>query len=70
MAIQVQILDVEGMSCAHCEARVKKAAGGLPGVSRVEVELKTGKVTVEFDPGVVGIAEIKSAIEDQGYEVK
>lgn len=69
MAIQVDILNVKGMSCGHCEARVKKAAGGLGGVSRVDVELKTGKVTVEFDPSVVGVGEIKEAIRDQGYDV-
>ncbi len=70
MAVQVDILNVKGMSCGHCEARVKKAAGSLGGVSRVDVELKTGKVTVEFDPGVIGIGEIKEAIRDQGYEVE
>jgi copper chaperone len=70
MAKQVEVLSVEGMSCSHCEARVKKAAGALSGVSAVSVDLKGKKVTVEFDPGVVSVPAIKAAIEDQGYEVK
>jgi copper chaperone len=64
------ILDVKGMSCSHCEHSVKTAVGSLAGVSDVKVELKTGKVTVEFDPAKVDIKTIQDAIDDQGYEVK
>lgn len=64
------ILDVKGMSCSHCEHSVKTAVGSLVGVSDVNVELKTGKVTVEFDPAKVDIKTIQDTIEDQGYEVK
>lgn len=70
MAIQITILEVDGMSCSHCEARVKKVAGALNGVSNVSVDLKGKKVTVEYDPGLVSIGDISNAIEEQGYEVK
>lgn len=62
-------LDVRGMSCGHCEHSVKTAVGSLPGVSSVQVELKTGKVTVEYDPDQVNLKVIKATIEDQGYDV-
>ena len=64
------ILDVTGMSCSHCENSVKTSVGSLTGVSEVKVELKTGKVTVEYDPAKVDIKTIQDTIEDQGYEVK
>ncbi len=64
------ILDVKGMSCGHCEHSVKTSVGSLTGVSEVKVELKTGKVTVEYDPAKVDIKTIQDTIEDQGYEVK
>ena len=64
------ILDVKGMSCSHCEHSVKTSVGSLTGVSEVKVELKTGKVTVEYDPAKVDIKTIQDTIEDQGYEVK
>jgi len=64
------ILDVTGMSCSHCEHSVKTSVGSLTGVSDVKVELKTGKVTVEFDPAKVDIKTIQDTIEEQGYEVK
>lgn len=64
------ILDVSGMSCGHCEHSVKSSVGSLAGVNDVKVELKTGKVTVEYDPAKVDIKTIQDTIEDQGYEVK
>lgn len=64
------ILDVKGMSCSHCEHSVKTSVGSLTGVSDVKVELKTGKVNVEYDPAKVDIKTIEDTIEDQGYEVK
>lgn len=64
------VLDVKGMSCGHCEHSVKTSVGSLVGVSDVKVELKTGKVTVEYDPGKVDLKTIADTIEDQGYEVK
>jgi len=70
MSIQVIVLDVEGMSCSHCENSVKKAVGGLDGVETVNVDLKSKKVSVEYDADKVKIDTIKDTIEDQGYEVK
>jgi copper chaperone len=70
MAKEVKILNVEGMSCSHCENAVKKAVGGLTGVDGVSVDLKGKKVTVEFDSDKVNLGAIKEAIEDQGYDVK
>ena len=63
------ILDVKGMSCSHCEHSVKTSVGSLAGVSDVKVELKKGKVTVEYDAAKVNIKTIQDAIEGQGYEV-
>ena len=70
MAIQQNVLNVEGMSCSHCENRVKKAVSALDGVKNVAVDLAGKTVTVEFDPGKVTVAAIGEAIEDQGYDVK
>lgn len=63
------VLDVKGMSCGHCENSVKTSVKALTGVSEVKVELKTGKVTVEYDAGQVDLKTIQDTIKDQGYEV-
>lgn len=70
MAKETKTLNVEGMSCSHCENAVKKSVGALNGVSSVAVDLKGKKVTVEFDPEKVTVNTIKDTIEDQGYDVK
>jgi copper chaperone CopZ len=40
---------VTGMTCGHCVSSVTEEVGGLPGVSDVQVELESGRVTVTSD---------------------
>jgi copper chaperone len=63
-------LNVAGMSCEHCVKAVTGAANGLPGVSNVSVDLAGGTVSLEYDPAVTPLAQIKAEIEDQGYDVE
>lgn len=70
MTNETKTLNVEGMSCSHCENAVKKSVGALNGVGSVSVDLKGNKVTVEYDSERVNLETIKETIEDQGYEVK
>jgi copper chaperone len=63
------VLNVNGMSCSHCENAVKKAVGSLEGVSSVSVNLSGKTVTVDFDEAKVTLDQIKYEIDDQGYEV-
>jgi copper chaperone len=63
------ILNVNGMSCSHCENAVKKAVGNLDGVSNVSVDLEGKTVTVDYDESKVTLDNIKFEIDDQGYEV-
>jgi len=57
------------MSCNHCVNAVKSAVSAL-GVDDVDVELKSGNVTVSYDPGKVTEEAIKKAIEEEGYTVE
>lgn len=62
-------LDVKGMTCGHCKMAVTNALKELDGVQNVDVDLDTGKVDVTFEDGKVSDAQMKEAIEDQGYDV-
>ena len=56
---------IEGMMCAHCQARVEQALNALPGVAaRVDLQAKTATVT-----GTADDAALKKAVEDAGYQV-
>jgi copper chaperone len=63
------VLKTPGISCSHCEAAIKKAVGALPGAGQVKVDLASKLVTVDYDGRAVNPADIRAAIEDQGYEV-
>ena len=67
--MNTKILEVQGMTCGHCESAVKGALQELSGVEKVDVHLDTGKVEVTFKEGTVTEAEMKEAIEEQGYDV-
>jgi Cu+-exporting ATPase len=60
-------MKIEGMSCAHCQARVEKALNEIPGVSaQVDLEKKTANVTLTED---LEDQVLITAVEDAGYEV-
>jgi copper chaperone len=60
-------LEVKGMSCGHCVNSVEGAVRKLG--AEAAVDLPNGKVSVTFDDSKIGLAAIKEAIEDQGYDV-
>ena len=58
-------IGIQGMSCGHCVASVKRALGQLEGVEVQEV--KVGSATVSYDPSAVTPERITQAIADEGY---
>lgn len=62
-------LNVEGMSCSHCEKAVKDAVGELAGVANVDVSLAEKTVVVEYDPKKVSPDKFKIAIEEEDFKV-
>ena len=69
MGEQNSVIKVAGMCCNHCATSIKQAVEGLAGVTKAEVDLAEKSVAVDYDDAVVQIESIKSAIEDQGYDV-
>lgn len=61
------IIKVDGMSCQHCVARLKKAIDNLKGIINSDVQI--GLVRVSFDESKVRGDEIEKAITDAGYRV-
>lgn len=59
---------VAGMTCGHCVNAVQEEVGRLDGVSQVAVDLEAGKVTVTSSRPVSD-AEVRSAVEEAGYEL-
>ena len=59
---------VRGMSCNGCVASVTRVLQAVPGVERATLDLDRGSAEVVFDPARTGIAALKLAVEDAGYE--
>lgn len=61
-------IEIKGMMCGHCEARVKKCLEALPQVDSAEVSHESGNAIVTLNENVDdGI--LKKAVEEQDYEV-
>ncbi len=69
MSVTISKLNVEGMSCSHCERAIVNALGELNGVSNTVVDLKEKTVTVQYDTDVIKEARLIEEIEDVGYDV-
>jgi cation-transporting ATPase V/Cu+-exporting ATPase len=64
---EVVELDVSGMTCGSCAARVQRALGRQPGVSEALVNYATGRATVELEPGTVDPDQLVAAVAKAGY---
>ena len=59
------VINIEGMMCGHCTARVEKALKAVPGVETVTVDLKPGRATVT---GSAEVAVLVKTVQEAGYK--
>lgn len=61
-----QTYTVTGMTCGHCVSSVTEEVTAIPGVSDVQVDLESGRLTVSAaEP--VDEAQVRAAVEEAGY---
>jgi Cu+-exporting ATPase len=65
-------LDIQGMTCASCAARVEKALARVPGVSAATVNLATERASVRTPAPLapVDVDRLVKAVVDAGYEAR
>lgn len=58
---------IAGMTCNHCVLSVREEVSEIPGVSHVDVDLASGRLTVAGE----GFSDdaVKAAVAEAGYEV-
>jgi copper chaperone CopZ len=61
-------LIIDGMSCSHCVATVRKALAAVPGVQVKDVQVGTAHLNIDSDSVTVG--SIIDAVQDVGYEAQ
>ncbi|HLP99084.1 MAG TPA: heavy metal translocating P-type ATPase [Sideroxyarcus sp.] len=60
-------LQIVGMRCASCSARLEKSLNQLPNVTAV-VNLATEKASVSFDPKLTNMDELIKTVRDTGFD--
>lgn len=65
---QAVMLDVEGMTCAACQAHVEHALRETPGVTSASVNLMTHSARVVYEPSVAGLETLFDAVREAGYD--
>jgi copper chaperone len=59
---------VTGMTCGHCVSAVTEEVTQVPGVTTVDVDLASGRLTVTSDAPVDDDA-VRAAVDEAGYEL-
>ena len=58
---------VAGMTCSHCVNAVREAVGELDGVRAVEVDLRSGRLSIAGS--ALHDDAVRDAVADAGYRV-
>lgn len=59
-------LQINGMTCAACSERIKRALDKLPGVTAI-INLATEKAHISFNPGSTTVSALIAVIVKEGY---
>ena len=59
---------VKGMSCGHCASSVTEEVSEIAGVSAVNVDVASGKVTVTSD-APLDVQAVDAAVSEAGYQL-
>ncbi|GCD82503.1 heavy metal translocating P-type ATPase [Parageobacillus thermoglucosidasius] len=68
VATEKVMLDIEGMTCAACAARIEKGLQRMEGVERATVNLATNSAVVEYKEGIISVEAILEKIKKLGYK--
>lgn len=60
-------LNISGMSCASCSARIEKKLSRMEGIDAANVNLATNKAVVTYDSSQIKLEQITQAIDRLGF---
>ncbi|WP_254538822.1 heavy metal translocating P-type ATPase [Halomarina litorea] len=63
-------LSVPEMDCASCASKVESANARLDGISRIDPQVTSGQLVVEFDGAMTNTDAIRERVEKAGYTVE
>lgn len=60
-------LYTEKIFCSACAATITEALRGVPGVSKVDVDVRKKEVLVRFDPAKASLQDLTAATAQKGF---
>lgn len=63
------VLSVVGMACSGCSANVERTLQSLNGVSSASVSLASRQASIEYDPELITLEQMKKRISEIGYDL-
>ena len=61
-------LKIKGMHCVSCEKIIKMELEDMPGVENMQIDHKTGKASLQYNPDITSSGKIIEVISQAGYE--
>jgi copper chaperone len=61
---------VNGMHCEGCAGKIKRSVGDLHIEHTLSVDVKSGKVNIQFNSAETNIAKLKDSITQVGFQVE
>jgi copper chaperone len=61
-------VNVTGMTCGHCATSVREEVENIPGVTGVDVDVASGKVTIDSEASIQ-VDAIQDAVQEAGYQL-
>ncbi|MFB2924273.1 heavy metal translocating P-type ATPase [Aerosakkonema funiforme] len=68
-SLKTQQMQVGGMDCGGCAAKIEAGVQKIPGVAETSVSFATGRLSVTYDPKQVKEEEIRDRILSLGYTI-
>lgn len=62
-------IDIQGMTCGACVARLERAFNRTDGIEKANVNLPLEKATLVVDPAIVAFDDLRSVVERTGFDV-
>lgn len=63
-------LKVTGMTCGHCVQAVRGALENHDAVRRADVDLESGRATIEYDEARATPRELAGVVAEEGYDAE
>lgn len=62
-------IDIQGMTCGACVARLERAFNRADGIEKANVNLPLEKATLVVDPKIIAFDDLKAIVERTGFDV-